>query len=156
MKFQSKFIYLHSRKSIWICRLVNGGHFVSASMCEDMDEYQNPQIKWKAITHPRPVINGGLTKPPLQIDHRIKITSHQELWSVITYPWTYMLNHDRKVNDLVLQISMNMVITIRYNAPDNLINYSICQLDSGIFLCNLISSRHERGWIWSSSERLCD
>ena len=33
MKFQSKFIYFHSRKCIWKCRLGNGGHLVSASMC---------------------------------------------------------------------------------------------------------------------------
>ena len=32
-KFLSKFIYFHSRKSIWKCRLENGGHIVSASMC---------------------------------------------------------------------------------------------------------------------------
>ena len=29
----SKFMHFHSRKSIWKCRLENGGHFVSASMC---------------------------------------------------------------------------------------------------------------------------
>ena len=29
MKFQSKFIHLYSRKSVWNCRLENGGHFVS-------------------------------------------------------------------------------------------------------------------------------
>ena len=33
MKFQSIFIHFHSRKSISKCRLENGGHFVSASMC---------------------------------------------------------------------------------------------------------------------------
>ena len=32
-EIDSKFIYFHSRKSISICRLKNGGHFVSASMC---------------------------------------------------------------------------------------------------------------------------
>ena len=29
----AKFIYFHSIKCIWKCRLQNGGHFVSASMC---------------------------------------------------------------------------------------------------------------------------
>ena len=33
IQFQSKFIHFHSRKSIWICHLENGGHFVSCSMC---------------------------------------------------------------------------------------------------------------------------
>ena len=28
-----KFIHFHSRQYIWKCRLENGGHFVSASMC---------------------------------------------------------------------------------------------------------------------------
>ena len=28
-----EFIYFHSQKSIWKCRLENGGHFVSVSMC---------------------------------------------------------------------------------------------------------------------------
>ena len=32
-EFQSEFKHFHSRKSIWKCRLENGGHFVSASMC---------------------------------------------------------------------------------------------------------------------------
>ena len=35
MKFQSKSIHFHSRKSIWNCRLENGGHFVSASMLHE-------------------------------------------------------------------------------------------------------------------------
>ena len=30
-EFQSKFIHVHSRKCIWKYRLINGGHFVSAS-----------------------------------------------------------------------------------------------------------------------------
>ena len=33
MKFQSEFIHFLSRKSTQKCRLENGGHFVSASMC---------------------------------------------------------------------------------------------------------------------------
>ena len=33
MKFQSEFKYFHSRKCTWTCRLRNGVHFVSASMC---------------------------------------------------------------------------------------------------------------------------
>ena len=33
MKSQSNFIHCHSRKCIWKCRLENGGHFGSASMC---------------------------------------------------------------------------------------------------------------------------
>ena len=33
MKLQSKFIHFHSRRSIWNCRLEDGGHLVSASMC---------------------------------------------------------------------------------------------------------------------------
>ena len=33
VKFSSKFIYFHSRKCIWKCRLQNDGRFVSASMC---------------------------------------------------------------------------------------------------------------------------
>ena len=33
MKSQSKFKHFHSWKCIWKCRLGNGGHFVSASMC---------------------------------------------------------------------------------------------------------------------------
>ena len=32
LKFQSNFIYFHSRGCIWICRPQNGGQFVSASM----------------------------------------------------------------------------------------------------------------------------
>ena len=32
VKFQSKFQHFHSRKCVWMCRLRNGGHFVSASM----------------------------------------------------------------------------------------------------------------------------
>ena len=32
IKFYLKFKYFHSRKSVWTCRLWNGGHFVSASM----------------------------------------------------------------------------------------------------------------------------
>ena len=31
VKIQSKFIHFHSRKCIWICRLENGSHFVSAA-----------------------------------------------------------------------------------------------------------------------------
>ena len=34
MKFQSKFIHFHWRKCVWKCRQRNGGHVVSASMCE--------------------------------------------------------------------------------------------------------------------------
>ena len=34
MKYYSKFIHFHSRKCMWKCRVRNGGHFVSASMCE--------------------------------------------------------------------------------------------------------------------------
>ena len=48
MKYQSKFIYPHSRKYIWKCCLQNVGHFVSASMCKmgcinltRMTEYQD-------------------------------------------------------------------------------------------------------------------
>ena len=33
VKSLSKFINFHSRKCIWKCRLRNGGHFVSASLC---------------------------------------------------------------------------------------------------------------------------
>ena len=33
VKSWPKFIHFHWRKCIWKCRLVNGGHFVSASMC---------------------------------------------------------------------------------------------------------------------------
>ena len=33
MKFWSKFKYFHSRKCIWKCRLRNGVHFVSVTMC---------------------------------------------------------------------------------------------------------------------------
>ena len=33
MKTQPKFTHFHSSKCIWKYRLVNGGHFVSASMC---------------------------------------------------------------------------------------------------------------------------
>ena len=33
MKYKSKLIHFHSRKSISECRLENGGHLVSASMC---------------------------------------------------------------------------------------------------------------------------
>ena len=33
VKFYSKFKSFHSRKCTWKCRLRNGGHFVSASMC---------------------------------------------------------------------------------------------------------------------------
>ena len=33
MKFQSVFKYFHSRKCTWTCRLRNGVHFVSVSMC---------------------------------------------------------------------------------------------------------------------------
>ena len=33
VKFQSKFIPFHSRKHTLKCRLENGGHFVSASLC---------------------------------------------------------------------------------------------------------------------------
>ena len=33
VEFWSKFKHFHSAKCIWICRLRNGGHFVSASMC---------------------------------------------------------------------------------------------------------------------------
>ena len=33
MKSLSKFIHFHSRKCVWKCRLENGGHIVSASMC---------------------------------------------------------------------------------------------------------------------------
>ena len=36
MKFQSKLIHFHSRKSIWKCHPENGGHFVSASMCWEL------------------------------------------------------------------------------------------------------------------------
>ena len=36
MKSYSKFEYLHSRKCDWKCRLGNGGHFVSASICWPM------------------------------------------------------------------------------------------------------------------------
>ena len=32
----SKFIYLHSRQRIWICRLQNGVHLVSASTCYEI------------------------------------------------------------------------------------------------------------------------
>ena len=35
VKFLSKFRHFHSRKCIWKCRLRNGSHFVSASMCLD-------------------------------------------------------------------------------------------------------------------------
>ena len=31
--FQSKVIYFHSRKCIWICHLRNGAHFLADSMC---------------------------------------------------------------------------------------------------------------------------
>ena len=34
MKYQLKFIYLHSRKCILICLLQNVGHFVLASICQ--------------------------------------------------------------------------------------------------------------------------
>ena len=34
MKYQSTFIYFHSRKCIGKCRLENGSHFVSALMCQ--------------------------------------------------------------------------------------------------------------------------
>ena len=33
VKFQSEFKHFHSRKCTWTCRLWNGVHFVSASMC---------------------------------------------------------------------------------------------------------------------------
>ena len=33
VKFELKFKYFHSGKCIWKCRLENGGHLVSASMC---------------------------------------------------------------------------------------------------------------------------
>ena len=33
MKFNSKCIHFHQRKSIWKCRLTNGGYYVSASIC---------------------------------------------------------------------------------------------------------------------------
>ena len=33
VQYQSKFIYFHSRKCNWKCRLENGSHFVSGSVC---------------------------------------------------------------------------------------------------------------------------
>ena len=33
VKYHSKLEHFHSRKCIWKCRLENGGHFVSTSMC---------------------------------------------------------------------------------------------------------------------------
>ena len=36
VKSQSKFIHFHSRKCVCKCRLGNGGHLVSASMCWSM------------------------------------------------------------------------------------------------------------------------
>ena len=34
VKYESKFIHFHIRKSTWKCRLENDGYFVSASMCQ--------------------------------------------------------------------------------------------------------------------------
>ena len=36
MNYESKYKYFHASKLIWIYRLQNGGHFASASMCQDV------------------------------------------------------------------------------------------------------------------------
>ena len=36
-----QFTHFHSRRCIWTCRLENGGHFVSASMCKNVNTNNN-------------------------------------------------------------------------------------------------------------------
>ena len=45
VKYQSKLIYFHSRKCIWICRLQNVSHFVSATMCSGLDLKGCPTVQ---------------------------------------------------------------------------------------------------------------
>ena len=47
MKYESKFIYFDSRKSISKCRPENGGHFVSASYCV---KWQMHRVKLQSTT----------------------------------------------------------------------------------------------------------
>ena len=44
MKFYSKFKSLHSRKWTWKCHLLNGSHFVSASIYQNEDQYHETVV----------------------------------------------------------------------------------------------------------------
>ena len=41
-----EFIHFHSRTCIWKCRLENGGHFVSASMCQPLGSIQVSSLQY--------------------------------------------------------------------------------------------------------------
>ena len=73
MKFQSEFKHFHSRKCTWTCRLRNGAHFVSASMCqctangvnnlvsEHQGCFHDDVIKWKHFPRYLPDVCGEFT-----------------------------------------------------------------------------------------------